>query len=153
MDKNNIWFREMIIDDYEDASALWQTTSGVGLSTADSRDAINEYLKRNEGISYIALDGEVVVGAMLCGHDGRRGFIHHLTVRYNYRRLGIGRKLVWHCLQKLDSEGIQKCHLFVFKDNQQAITFWEQIDFTQRHELSMMSIFIEAISVVDDSSI
>jgi len=80
-----------------------------------------------------------VVGTVLCGHDGRRGYIHHLAVAQSHRRRGIGRALVERILSALMAQGIQKCHLFVFGENRQAIAFWERVGFSQRVELVMMS--------------
>lgn len=131
--------REMTIDDYDEVLTLWQNSEGVGLSTADERDEIAKYLQRNPGTSFVALDNGQLVATILCGHDGRRGYIHHLAVRKSYRRMGIGRYLVEKCLEELRLIGIQKCHLFVFGANQEAITFWQRVGFTQRLELSMMS--------------
>ena len=130
---------EMKIEYYESVIALWRKTEGIGLSSADSRQAIGGYLERNPGFSLVALDGEVIAGALLCGHDGRRGFIHHLAVDEHYRRQNLGRQMVYRVLAHLAQEGIQKCHLFVYQQNQEAISFWKQIGFTQRVDLSMMS--------------
>lgn len=134
--------RMMTIDCYEKILALWQAVEGVGLSSADERESIARYLRRNPGLSWLAWDGKSLVGAVLCGHDGRRGYIHHLAVRPDYRRQGIGRKLVGHALSGLRREGIEKCHLFVFRQNELAIAFWRALGFTGRSELSMMSIQI-----------
>jgi len=130
---------EMNIEHYEAVLALWTTTEGIGLSSADSREAIATYLERNPGLSLVALDGVIVAGALLCGHDGRRGYIHHLAVNGGYRRQSFGRQMVEHALAQLREEGIQKCHLFVYEQNYEAISFWQRVGFTQRLELSMMS--------------
>ena len=138
-----IKIKPMTPDHYDQVLALWQAAEGVGLSEADSRLAITSYLERNAGLSLLAIQNGQIAGAVLCGHDGRRGFIHHLAVRPESRRQGIGRRLVEQCLGGLRSQGIQKCHLFVFRDNQQAIEFWRALGFTGRDELSMMSTLIE----------
>ncbi len=134
-----IQLSEMKIEHYEAVIMLWTTSEGIGLSSADSREAVARYLARNPGLSLVALDDERVVGALLCGHDGRRGFIHHLAVAEKYRRQNLGRELVEHVLVQLRLEGIEKCHLFVFVENHGAISFWNKVGFTQRLELSTMS--------------
>ena len=131
--------REMRINDYEKVHALWEASEGVGLSDADSKENINRYLKRNPGLSTTAWEGDQVVGAVLCGHDGRRGYIHHLAVNKSHRHQGIGRALVERCLDSLARIGISKCHIFVFGDNQDAINFWEKVDWSRRVELVIMS--------------
>lgn len=135
----NIELREMTIDDYEAVYAVWEGSEGIGLSDADSKEGIKRFLAHNPGLSYIALDGDKVVGAALCGHDGRRGYIHHLAVLTSHRKQGIGRSLVSRCVFALMQIGIAKCHLFVFGENQDAIDFWEKVGWDQRVELMMMS--------------
>jgi putative acetyltransferase len=129
----------MTIEDYDEVISLWRLSEGVGLSTADSREAIKGYLKRNPELSFVAHVGSSIVGAILCGHDGRRGFIHHLAVHPESRRRGIGKQLVDNCMNRLSQEGIQKCHLYVFSKNEGAISFWKETDWTERIELTMMS--------------
>jgi ribosomal protein S18 acetylase RimI-like enzyme len=140
----NLKIRPMTAADYEQTLALWQEVEGVGLSSADSREQIERYLRRNPGQSLLAWREDLLIGAVLCGHDGRRGYIHHLAVRPGFRRQGVGRLLVSRCLAALAAEGIEKCHLFVFSQNEAAVTFWQAIGFTERAELSMMSTAIVA---------
>ena len=131
--------RTMTIEDYDEVISLWWLSEGVGLSSADSREAIKSYLSRNPELSLVSFDGSTVVGTVLCGHDGRRGYIHHLAVHPELRRTGIGKRLVVGCLDRLRLEGIQKCHLFVFSENESAISFWKETDWTERIELTIMS--------------
>lgn len=138
-----IAIRPMSITDYNAILSLWQATEGVGLSAADERTAIARYLERNPGLSYTAWEGELLVGAVLCGHDGRRGFIHHLAVAESHRRQGVGRMLVEQCLAGLRQEGIDKCHLFVYRRNTSAQAFWEESGWTRRDDLHIMSRIIK----------
>jgi ribosomal protein S18 acetylase RimI-like enzyme len=135
----SIELHEMTIDDYKSVHAVWAGSEGIGLSDADSKEGIKRFLARNPGLSYIALDGDQIVGAALCGHDGRRGYIHHLAVIKSHRKRGIGRSLVSRCVYALMQIGIAKCHLFIFDENQDAINFWQKVGWTQRVELMMMS--------------
>jgi len=135
----NIVIQEMTIEDYDDVRAIWRESKGIELSGADSRESIIRFLERNPGLSFVALDGDQVVGAVLCGHDGRRGYIDHLAVRQSHRLRGIGRALVGRCLYNLMQIGIRKWHLFVQQDNQEAIDFWKKIGWAQRVELVTMS--------------
>ncbi|NIS83260.1 MAG: GNAT family N-acetyltransferase [Anaerolineales bacterium] len=129
----------MDIGDYHQVIALWDSTPGIGLSGADSKTGISQFLNRNPGQNFVVCEGERIVGAVLCGNDGRRGYIHHLVVHSAHRGLGLGRALVARCLEALASAGIQKCHLFVYKDNLEGIAFWKEIGWTERVELQMMS--------------
>lgn len=138
----SIAIREMTIEDYELVYHLWEVSEGLGLSDADSKEGIKRFLARNPSLSFVATDDEKIVGAALCGHDGRRGYIHHLTVEESYRRQGIGKSLVGRCMFALMQIGIAKCHLFVFGQNQEAIQFWNKVGWTERVELMMMSQFL-----------
>ncbi len=139
----SIVIREMVVQDYGEVLALWRVSEGVGLSDADSEESIARYLARNPGLSFVACDGEHLVGAVLCGHDGRRGYIHHLSVSKSHRRRGLGRVLVERCLSALMRAGIGKCHIFVFAANTDTIAFWKGIGWTQRVELAMMSQYTQ----------
>jgi ribosomal protein S18 acetylase RimI-like enzyme len=135
----SIAIRDMDIEDYEAVYHMWGSVEGIGLSDADSKEGIKRFLERNPGLSFVATDGTQIVGAALCGHDGRRGYIHHLAVVNAYRKQGIGKSLVGRCMYALMRIGIAKCHLFVFGDNQEAIKFWNKVGWTERVELMMMS--------------
>jgi len=125
--------------DIVEVLALWTASEGVGLRGADEPGALARYLARNPGLSLVARDGEAVVGAVLCGHDGRRGYLHHLAVAASHRRRGIGRELVERCLDGLRREGIAKCHLFVYHHNESGQAFWRSIGWNGRDDLLMMS--------------
>jgi ribosomal protein S18 acetylase RimI-like enzyme len=129
----------MTIQDYDEVLALWQASEGVGLSNADSAEAIAHFLAQNPGLSFVARRGAMLAGAVLCGHDGRRGYIYHLAVNNVYKKKGIGRALIEHCLAGLKTSGIQKCHIFVYSKNLPALAFWEKIGWLMRNELVIMS--------------
>jgi len=131
--------REFTMADYDSAYALWSATEGVGLSQADEPGNIALFLLRNPGLSFIAEDGGTVVGAVLCGNDGRRGFLHHLAVDRGHRRSGIGRALVQRCLAALSAAGLRKCHIFVMADNGEGQRFWRSIGWEERTTLKVMS--------------
>ncbi len=132
--------REMSIDDYDEVIALWQATEGMGLSAADSREAIGRYPARNPGMSFVAFtpDGRLA-GAVLGGHDGRRGYLHHVAVRPDARRGGLARTLVERCMDCLKDAGIDKCHLFVYKTNSAGRSFWEKTGWVERTTLDIYS--------------
>jgi putative acetyltransferase len=133
---------EMTIDDYDEVVGLWRRCEGVGLSEADSRENIGNYLQRNPGFSFVAREDGRIIGAVLCGHDGRRGFIHHLAVDEPYRRKGVGKALEEKCMARLRSAGITKCHLFIFRDNLDSQEFWEEIGWEKQDDVIAMSKFI-----------
>ena len=129
--------RSMQIEDYDQVYALWMTIHGFSIRTIDdSREGVERFLKRNPGISVVAeLDGRVV-GAILCGHDGRRGCLYHVCVHEDYRMHGLGRAMVVHCMNALQQEGINKVSLIACTKNDIGNAFWKQIGWTKREDLN-----------------
>lgn len=128
--------RAMNIEDYENVYHLWMHTKGMGLNTTDdSREGIAQYLHRNPNTCFVAEDNGELVGVIMSGHDGRRGFIYHTTVKDECRGQGIGRKLVDSALTALEAEGIHKVALVVFEKNALGNVFWEKLGFTVRDDL------------------
>ncbi len=136
--RSSICIRTLRIGDYRKIYALWKDAEGVGLGDSDSRVAIGRYLKRNRGLSLVATSGGRVIAVVLCGHDGRRGYLHHLAVARKWRRQGIGRRLVAACLDKLRSEDIPKCNLFLFAKNVSGRAFWRSIGWNVRGDLRLV---------------
>ena len=131
--------RLVAIDDYDAIFELWNSTeqSRRALNPVDdSRDGINQYLKRNPNTCFAAIVDDRIVGVILSGHDGRRGIIHHLCVHPDYRRMGIASHLVAQAEEALKQEGIQKIFGLVFKDNDVANMFWEKQGYMVRTNLN-----------------
>ena len=129
----------MTIDHYDEVIAVWKVSENVGLSRADERENIKSYLARNPAMSFVAKDNGEIIGAALCGHDGRRGYLHHLAISESYRKKGIGRKLAEGCMESLKNAGIQKCHLFVFLTNKEGEAFWGKIGWSLRSDIQVVS--------------
>lgn len=128
--------RTMTLEDYDSVYDLWIHTPGMGLNSIDdSREGIEKYLKRNPTTSFVADCGGTIVGVIMAGHDGRRGYIHHTAVLPAYRKQGIGKKLVDHAMDALEKEGIHKAALVAFRTNETGNGFWENIGFTERDDL------------------
>jgi len=125
--------------DHHQATELWRSCEGLGLTDSDSYEGIRAFLLRNPGLSFVAERGGQIVGAALCGHDGRRGFIYHLAVASSARREGIGRTLISRCLIRLRSIGIPKCHIVVYARNRVGRQFWRAAGWMERTELTLMS--------------
>jgi putative acetyltransferase len=135
----SVTLRVFTIADYEAAYSLWQSVEGIGLSEADEKRNLVQFLARNPGLSFVAEEDGVLVGALLGGSDGRRGFLHHLAVARSHRRAGVGRALVERSLAALAELGMRKCHIFVLKDNRQGRRFWRRIGWQERTTLLVMS--------------
>ncbi|MBI5835144.1 MAG: GNAT family N-acetyltransferase [Armatimonadetes bacterium] len=157
----------LTMDDYDEVVALWRACDGVGLNESDERAPLAAFLARNPGLSLVlraAVSGNGdrkngvrdrfvsetvpdtvlpdtvarVIGAVLCGHDGRRGYLHHLAVAPEQRGQGLGRLLVERCLASLAELGIAKCNVFLFADNDEGARFWQAVGFGRRTDLLVL---------------
>ena len=135
-----VQIRRFEFADYAAARRLWEATPGVGLSDADEPQPIQAFLNRNPGLSFVAIDGQALLGTILCGHDGRRGLIHHLVTAPAARRKGVGRALLRAGLTALRESGIRKCHLLVFRTNAEGLAFWRAVQASERSELALFSL-------------
>ena len=146
----NICFRIMTIDDYNSVYALWMSCKNMGFNNLDdSREGIEKYLRRNPSTCFVAVDEASVVGVILSGHDGRRGFIHHLAVSEEYRRQGIASGLVKHALEALKAEGINKAALLAFNYNEPGNAFWESQGFTARDDVTYRNKVLSKMVRID----
>ncbi len=129
--------RSMTIADYEEVYALWKTITGIGLrSVDDSKEGIEKFLRRNEGLSVVAvLDGRIV-GCILSGHDGRRGCLYHVCVHADYRNQGIAGNMVRMALDGLKQEGINKVSIIAFKKNRLGNNFWTGLGWEMREDVN-----------------
>ena len=134
----NVEFIEFSMTDYEEAASLWRAMPEIGLDDADTPEQVRSFLARNRGLSFVARDRGRLVGAVLCGHDGRRGYLHHLAVDPAYRRMGIGRTLADNCLSALAAIGIQRCNIFLFAENEEGRGFWEKAGWVVYEGLKLM---------------
>ena len=142
--------RQMTIEDYDGVYYLWISTPGMGLnSTDDSREGIEKYLKRNPTSSFVAECDGTIIGVIMAGHDGRRGYIHHTAVLPAYRKQGIAKRLVDSAIAALDEEGINKVALVAFKKNDIGNAFWESIGFGDREDLVYRNKNIHELNRID----
>lgn len=129
--------RKMTINDYDDVYALWMSCTGMGLNNLDdSRDGIDRFLKRNPETCFVASDNNEIIGVIIAGNDGRRGYIYHTAVHSEYRKRGVGSSLTDAALSALKEQGINKAALVVFNKNTAGNDFWERIGFTTREDLT-----------------
>ena len=135
----NICMQPMTIKNYAEVYEIWDSIPGIGLSDADSEEAIARYLERNPNLSFICYVENKIAGTILCGHDGRRGYIQHACVLPEYRGQNIGKILVQKALEELKKQGINKCHIFVFYDNEVGNAFWNGIGFQKRSDILIYS--------------
>ena len=136
-DPADIRIEPMVPADYDDVRALWLTIRGFGIRAVDdSRADIERFILRNPTTSVVARHGDRVVGSILCGSDGRQGALYHVCVAREYRRRGIGTRMVGYCMQQLRSMGINKVSLIAFTRNDAGNAFWKQIGWTRKSDVN-----------------
>lgn len=131
----------MTVQDYDQLRDLWYRCEG--LSQSDTRSQLEQLLHDHPQLSCVARHEEEIVAAILAGHDGRRGYLYHLAVEEKWRKQGLARQLVDHCLERLADIGIPRCTVFVYQENEAASQFWERLGWRQRAELKVFARDLE----------
>ena len=128
--------RKIKIEDYDNVYDLWMSCVGMGLNNLDdSKEGIDKFIQRNPDTCLVAEKDSQIIGVIMVGNDGRRGYIYHTAVRPNYRRMGIAGKLVDEAMNELSALGINKAALVVFDRNSAGNAFWKTQGFTVRDDL------------------
>jgi ribosomal protein S18 acetylase RimI-like enzyme len=130
--------RLMTPEDYPSLFALWNSVPGFnkGLrSLDDSEEGIQKFLKRNPSTCFVAEIAGEIIGGILAGHDGRRGYIYHAIVLPELQGKGIGKQLADAACEALRAEGINRAGMLVFAGNQQGNAFWESQGWQTRPDL------------------
>jgi ribosomal protein S18 acetylase RimI-like enzyme len=140
----------MKITDYEKVYALWMSCKNMGFNDIDdSKEGIARFLERNPNTSFVAMENDELLGIILGGHDGRRGYIYHMSVAENHRKKGIGSSLVKECLESFKNEKISKVALLVFKYNETGNAFWEKQGFILREDINYRNIGLRELVRID----
>ncbi len=119
------YIRKMTLQDYPCMRQLWMDCH-LTEEPEDCLDDVARLLASPQSAGFIAQRGECIEGAVLCGDDGRYGYIHHLAVATASRRQGVGKLLVQTCL-----EFLQRKHVVVMvrESNELGREFWKHLDF------------------------
>ena len=145
----NLEIKVMEISDYENVKNLWLMIKGFAIrSIDDSREGVEIFLKRNPTTSVVAYEGDKLVGSILCGHDGRRGCFYHVCVHPEFRRRGIGKKMVVFAMNALKNEHINKVSLIAFTQNDIGNAFWKTIGWTKREDLNYYDFTLNTENII-----
>ena len=145
--------RVMQMEDYSQVHDLWMRISGFAIrSIDDSQEGVGRFLKRNPTTSVVAVCDDRIVGAILCGHDGRRGCLYHVCVDPEYRRRGIGKAMVVFAMNALKEEKISKVSLIAFTKNDIGNAFWKTIGWTKREDLNYYDFVLNTDNIVNFNS-
>ena len=141
--------RTMTIEDYDLIYELWMKIKGFAIrSIDDSKEGVERFLKRNPDTSVVAVKNGRIVGAILCGHDGRRGCLYHVCVDPDYRKQGIGTAMVVFTMNALKKENISKVSLIAFTQNDIGNAFWRKIGWTQRRDLNYYDFVLNTDNII-----
>jgi len=122
-----------------DALQLWAETDHLGVGDSDLVPDLDRFLDQNQRYSFVAKSGSNLIGTILVGQDGRRGYIYHLATLGSNRREGIASGLLNFALTALQDDKIRKCHAFVFRSNPYAELFWSKLGWVEREDLYVFS--------------
>lgn len=131
--------RAISAGDIENLLSFWRTIDGVGLGKGDDPESLERFIHRNPTTCFVLTEAERVVGTVLGGFDGRRGYIYHLAVSPEKRRQGWGRLLMDAVCKELEKLGAHKIHLFVLNDNHDAVEFYRHLGWELRTDIKVMS--------------
>lgn len=127
--------RAMKESDYQKVRDVWVNTKGFKIRLIDDgQERICRFLRRNPGLSCVAVADGKIVGSILCGHDGREGSFYHVCVREENRQRGIGEEMVNYCLAKLEGEEISRVSLIAFTQNEVGNQFWKKLGWNIRKD-------------------
>lgn len=142
--------REMRIEDYDKVCNLWHSIHGFGIrSIDDSRDGIDVFIKRNPSTSVVAEHKGEIVGTILCGNDGRYGYLYHVCVKEEFRKHGIGKAMVVEVMKALEREHISKIALIAFTTNDIGNTFWKQLGWTKRDDVNYYDFTLNTNNIIE----
>jgi len=140
----------MTLDDYYQVHKLWTGIKGFGIRTIDdSKEGVEKFLKRNPQTSVVAEEDGIIIGSILCGHDGRRGCMYHVCVAEEYRQNGVGHKMALAAMKRLQEEGISKVNLIAFKTNTVGNEFWSKSGWTYRNDLNYYDFDLNEVNSVN----
>ena len=150
MSESNYSIRVMTMDDFEEVHKLWMGIHGFGIrSIDDSKEGVERFLKRNPSTSAVAVCDGKIVGAILCGHDGRRGCMYHVCVHEDYRKRGIGKAMAVFCMRALQAEQINKVSLVAFKSNELGNQFWQEEGWDCRRDLNYYDFTLNDANITE----
>lgn len=144
-----ITIRRMVIDDYDKISHLWHQIQGFAIrSIDDSRRGIEAFLRRNPNTSVVAEYNSEIIGTILCGNDGRYGYLYHVCVMKDYRAMGIGKLMVQEVIKSLREENISKIALIAFSKNEVGNTFWKKLGWTRREDVNYYDFTLNEDNII-----
>lgn len=130
--------KKFTMESYKTVLNLWKK-SGIHVGSSDTKEQLEKMLQRNPNLFLIGMVDDRIIGVVIGGFDGRRGYVHHLAIDPDYQRKGYGKKLMRDLLNEFREMGVHKIHLFIEKYNEDVVEFYENKGWEIRDDLIMMS--------------
>lgn len=123
---------------YDDLIELWRI-AGISVSSSDNKEELARMSRQNPDLFLIGKASDAIIGVVMGGFDGRRGYVHHLAVDPNYQKRGYGKLLMDELIKRFRQKGVHKVHLFIEKRNKKVVDFYKNLGWQVRENLIMMS--------------
>ncbi len=117
--------------------ALWETVFGYETAHNSPSLAIDRKRAVADGLFFVAVQGQAVIGTVLAGYDGHRGWLYSVAVHPAHRRKGLGVSLVQHAERALTARGCMKINLQIVSSNESVKAFYEALGYSTEPRISM----------------
>lgn len=117
--------------------ALWETVFDYEAAHNNPSLVIDKKIAVDDQLFFVALADNVVVGTIMAGYDGHRGWIYSVAVSPSHRRQGIGSRLVSHAEHVLTCQGCMKINLQIMEGNESVAAFYSSIGYAVEKRVSM----------------
>jgi ribosomal protein S18 acetylase RimI-like enzyme len=129
--------RNYLPPDQPSVVALWKKVLPDAAPHNEPVAAIGRKVAAGDGLFFVATIDELVVGTVMGGYDGHRGWIYSLAVLPSHQRRGIGAALVHHIEQALAARGCPKVNLQVRASNSAVVAFYESLGYAVEPRISL----------------
>ncbi len=130
----------------DEVVSLWKKVFGEQAADIAPDFVLDEGSEAKEGIIFVALIGELVVGTIMAGYDGNRGWIYGLGVLPDYQRQGIGSSLLAFLEKKLSALGCRRINLQMMEGNEASELFFSAKGYQTVKRIDMTKSISQDIS-------
>jgi ribosomal protein S18 acetylase RimI-like enzyme len=125
--------------------SLWHTVFGYETAHNEPSLAITKKVNANDGLFFVAEENGTLIGTAMAGYDGHRGWLYAIAVHPEFRRSGLGTRLVRHAEQALVSLGCMKVNLQLLASNEATASFYRSLGYTVEPRISMGKVLHENV--------
>jgi ribosomal protein S18 acetylase RimI-like enzyme len=117
--------------------ALWASVFGYETEHNEPGLAIDKKRAMPDGLFFVMLSEDTVIGTVMAGYDGHRGWLYSVAVHPSHRKKGLGAALVRHAEKALTAKGCMKINLQIVSANEGVATFYESLGYAVEPRISM----------------